>query len=356
MLQKAHNELEVRVQERTTELTRVNASLKEEVGERTRSEEALRESEEKFRSVTQSAIYAIVAADAKGEIISWNNGAQNIFGYEEADVLGKSLTILMPEVYRTAHLSGMERYARTGEAHVIGRTVEVHGLRRGGGEFPLELSLTSWKSGKETFYSSIIRDITERKRVEKHLAAQHAVTKALADSATLMDAAAKILQATCESLGWELGGLWILDRDTNVLRCSNIWHLPSVEFTEFEVLSRQTTFALGVGLVGAVWESGKPAWIPDVVSDPNFPRALVAAKDGLHAAFAFPVLREGEILGVIEFFSSGIRQPDEELLRVMSTIGTQIGQFIGPRKAEEGVGGGKANCRIKSKAQSRSNL
>ena len=334
VLQKAHNELEVRVQERTTELTRVNASLKEQVLERARSEAALRESEEKFRSVTQSAVYAIVAADAKGEIISWNNGAQNIFGYEEADVLGKSLTILMPEVYRTAHLGGMERYARTGEAHVIGRTVEVHGLRRGGEEFPLELSLTSWKSGKETFYSGIIRDITVRKRVEKHLTAQHAVTQALADSATLKEAAAKILQATCESLGWDLGGLWIADRETNVLRCLDIWHLPSAEFTEFEALSRQTTFALGVGLPGGVWESGKPAWIPDVVSDPAFPRALVAAKDGLHAAFAFPVLREGEILGVIEFFSSGIRQPDDELLRVMSTIGTQIGQFIERRRFE----------------------
>jgi PAS domain S-box-containing protein len=334
VLQKAHHELEVRVQERTTELTRVNLSLKEQVRERARSEAALRESEEKFRSVTQSAVYAIVAADAKGEIISWNNGAQNIFGYEEADVLGKPLTILMPDVYRTAHLSGMERYARTGEAHVIGRTVEVHGLRRDGGEFPLELSLTSWKSGKETFYSGIIRDITVRKRVERHLTAQHAVTQALADSATLMDAAAKILQATCESLGWDLGGLWIVDRETNVLRCLDIWHLPSVEFTEFEVLSRQTTFALGVGLPGGVWESGKPAWIPDVVSDPAFPRALVAAKDGLHAAFAFPVLHEGEILGVIEFFSSGIRQPDEELLRVMSTIGTQIGQFIERRRFE----------------------
>ncbi len=138
-----------------------------DITERRRAEEALRESEVRFRSVTQSANDAIIAADSGGNIISWNNGAKHIFGYDEAEVLGSSLTVLMPEIYRTAHQNGMERHAATGESHVIGQTVELTGLRKDGCEFPVELSLSTWKTGEENFYSGIIRDITERKQSEK---------------------------------------------------------------------------------------------------------------------------------------------------------------------------------------------
>ncbi len=135
-----------------------------DVTERRLMEESLRESELKFRSVTESANDAIVAADSKGNIISWNNGAKRLFGYTDEEALNKPLTVLMPEVYREAHRLGMERYNQTGEAHVIGRTVELIGMRKDSSEFPLELSLASWTAGEERFYSGIIRDISERRR------------------------------------------------------------------------------------------------------------------------------------------------------------------------------------------------
>ncbi len=144
-------------------------STSRDITERNQAEDALRRSELKFRSVTESANDAIIAADSRGNIISWNNGAKRIFGYDEAEVMGSSLTILMPEIYREAHRRGIARYNTTGEEHVIGQTVELHGLRKDGGEFPLELSLTSWKVGEENFYSGIIRDITERKQIEAEL-------------------------------------------------------------------------------------------------------------------------------------------------------------------------------------------
>src|SRR5574337_359380 len=92
--------------------------------------ETLRESEIRFRSVVQSAIDAIILADSDGNIISWNKGAQTIFGYEEEEVLGKPLTILMPERYREAHLRGLERVRRTGKSNYIGKISELHGLRK----------------------------------------------------------------------------------------------------------------------------------------------------------------------------------------------------------------------------------
>ncbi|MBA2340143.1 MAG: PAS domain S-box protein [Pyrinomonadaceae bacterium] len=140
-----------------------------DITERKRAEEALKESERRFRSVAQSANDAIIAADSHGRIISWNKGARTIFGYTEDEAINRQITLLMPERYREAHQKGMARHTATGESHVIGNTVELHGLRKDGSEFPLELSLATWKTGDETFYSSIIRDITERKRIEAEL-------------------------------------------------------------------------------------------------------------------------------------------------------------------------------------------
>lgn len=140
---------------------------------RKRAVEALWESELKFRSVTQSATDAVIAADSRGHILVWNQGAQTIFGDEEAEIVGKSLTLLMPARYRDAHCKGLERQRETGESHMIGKTVELHGLKKDGHEFPLELSLATWQTGEGTFYSGIIRDLTARKQVEEALHKAH---------------------------------------------------------------------------------------------------------------------------------------------------------------------------------------
>ncbi len=137
--------------------------------ERKRAEEALRESEIRFRSVAQSAIDAIISADRDDNIISWNKGAQTIFGYTEEEALGKSLTIIIPERYRDDHKKGLERVNSTGEIRIIGKTVELVGMRKDGSEFPLELSLSTWKIEKRRLYSGIIRDVTERKQTDEKL-------------------------------------------------------------------------------------------------------------------------------------------------------------------------------------------
>ena len=137
----------------------------------TKQSEVLRESEMKFRSVAQSANDAIVSADQRGNIIAWNTGAERIFGYQEAEVLGKPFTMLMPERYQHAHEQGLERMRESGEAKILGKTTELAGHRKSGQEFPLELSLSGWKTGEGAFYTGIIRDITERKHAEEALRA-----------------------------------------------------------------------------------------------------------------------------------------------------------------------------------------
>jgi diguanylate cyclase len=126
-------------------------------------------SERKFRSVIESANDSIILSDRTGTIISWNKAAERIFGFNEKEALGKNLQIIIPDKFKVAHQQGMERYLLAGEPKVIGNTVELEGLRKDGSEFPIELSLAAWQEEGTVYFSSIIRDITERKRNEKKI-------------------------------------------------------------------------------------------------------------------------------------------------------------------------------------------
>ena len=165
----------------------------------TKQSEVLHESEMKFRSVAQSAHDAIVSADQRGNIIAWNHGAERIFGYQEAEVLGKPLTLLMPARYQAAHEQGLERMRGGGAAKILGQTLELAGHRKSGQEFPLEVSLSGWKTGEGTFYTGIIRDITERNRAAEKVAQ-------LAERLELATSAAQI-------------GVW----DWNILKNELVW-------------------------------------------------------------------------------------------------------------------------------------
>lgn len=183
--------------------------------------------------------------------------------------------------------------------------------------------------------ASLDRLDRERSRAERRLGVQHTATRVLAESPQLEDAVPGILQAICESLDWEIGIMWWVDVEQDRLRCLDLWHSPTSRINGFAALSRESTFPRGVGLPGRVWASGQPAWIPDVAVDTNFPRAAMALYEGLHGAFGLPILDGDDILGVVEAFSDEIQQPDEELLRLLGAIGSQVGQFMKRKQAEE---------------------
>ena len=149
------------------EVEAANRKLKDEIEWRRLIETALMEKELQMRSVMESASDAIISVNERGKIISWNKGAENIFGYAEEEALSQPLTLLMPERFRELHSKGFKSYLKTGEARVIGKTLELEGLRKNGSLFPLELSLGVWEVGEEKFFSGIARDITERKTSER---------------------------------------------------------------------------------------------------------------------------------------------------------------------------------------------
>lgn len=175
------------------------------------------------------------------------------------------------------------------------------------------------------------------RRSETRLALQYAVTTILATSATLDEAIPMLLETIGKHLNWDVGVYWTMDQHDTVLRCRALWRRPSLDLTGFTTLSQQITFAPGVGLPGRVWASRTPALIPDVVQDANFPRAALAAAEGLHGAVCFPVATGNALYSVMEFFSHDIGDLSADLVQVLTTLGTQIGQFIERTRAEEAV-------------------
>ena len=131
--------------------------------------EERKQAEQKFRSVTESAIDAIISANSKGDVISWNQAATRILGFTEEEAVGQRLEIIIPERFHEAHRNGMKRFTKHGIAHAIGKTVELAARTKNGDEIPIELSLSTWKVRDERYYTGIIRDIGERKRAEEAL-------------------------------------------------------------------------------------------------------------------------------------------------------------------------------------------
>lgn len=190
------------------------------------------------------------------------------------------------------------------------------------------------KAGAFIHTRCFTRDITDRKRTEGRLALQYAVTRILSESHEVGESALNILSAACQTLDWEVGVLWQVDDRDQLLRCVEIRHATSKATPEFDRFTKASTFSRGVGLPGRIWESGELVWVDNVVMDPNFPRAPVALREGLRGAFGFPIFVGKDIWGVVEFFSSEIREPDRELMDLAGGIGGQIGQFTQRKRAE----------------------
>ncbi|MCG6922924.1 MAG: response regulator [Acidobacteria bacterium] len=169
----------------------------------------------------------------------------------------------------------------------------------------------------------------------RRLHAEYATVRALAEAPSLSDAAPKILQSICETFDWAYGGLWRVDVRAGLLRCVHAWHLEPEHGGELAAKTRETTFKSGEGFPGRVWASGEPLWIPDIAREDDFPCAAIAERAGLLTALAVPVPFRDRVIGVLEFFSGKIPQPDIGLLEMLTTIASQVGQFAEQKRTEE---------------------
>jgi PAS domain S-box-containing protein len=164
------SELDRRVAQRTAELAAANQELRQEIADRNRAQEAFRRVERQARSIVDSALDAVVVMDADGKITDWNKQADEIFGWTRSEALGRRMSeTIIPMQHRLSHEKGLQRFFRTGEGPVLNNRIEITALRRDGGEFPVELTITPLKAGDSWNFSSFIRDISERRRAEEKL-------------------------------------------------------------------------------------------------------------------------------------------------------------------------------------------
>ena len=274
---------------------------------------------ERYEIIAEAANDAILTIGEGGKILTASRAAERIFGYSEDEMTGLTLDRLIPGNPKPAKKDACEVTAR----HQTGKSIQV------------ELTIGEYRKNGKHFYTGVVRDIAQRKDSDRRLAAQFAVTRALAESSSLSAATPKLLQYICEAVGWEVGELWYANSDSNTLHIEGSWHVPAYEVGEFEKASRKTILFPGIDLIGRVLSSGQPAWIDNVVDDKNFPRAPIAARVGLHGAFAFPIRVGDTIACVMAFYNRAIVKLDDELLQMFEALGKQVGDFIKRTKAEE---------------------
>lgn len=302
------------------------------------AEAALLQSQERNRAIVDTALDGVITIDATGIVTEWNAQTTAIFGWTREEAMGKVLSdTIIPERDREAHAQGIREYLKTGVGSVLNRRIEITARHKDGHEFPVEVAVSPARIGEAYIFSAFVRDITDRRRAERRLASQYAVTRVLSEAVRLEEAVPQIIQAVGESLDWDLGVFWRPDKQSGTLRCLDHWRVATLVADEFISRTQHQTFKPGEGLPGRIWESRQPVWIRDVTLDPAFVRAEWAAKDGLHGAFGFPIRIGGEVEGVVEFFSRQVREPDGELLSMITDVALKIGQFGERARAEEAL-------------------
>jgi PAS domain S-box-containing protein len=203
------------------------------------------------------------------------------------------------------------------------------------------------EAGEVYRVTGIAEDITERKMAERRVEARNEVIKALAMSGTLREASEKILDSIGKCLDWDIGAFWEVEGEPKVLRCLTLWRAVEGQAQEFVDAIQNKSYAMGEEFPGHIWKLGRAVWRPNADEETSFvyPRAPIAARCGLRGSFGFPVLVRDEVVGVVEFFSRQIREPDKALLEMLSALGHQIGQFIRRKQAEEALREAEENYR-----------
>ena len=280
----------------------------------------------RLAAIIESSDDAIISKDLNGIITSWNAGAERLFGYTSDEIVGQSILMLIPPERQHEEPRILERIRR-GERIDHYETVR---RRKDGSLFDISVTVSPLKdqTGRIIGASKIARDISERIQNEQRRTAQYAVANLLAGSWSIAEAGPRVIETIAAVGKWVSGSIWLRSNASEVLQCSITWHEDKPGLADFAAATKATTLKAGDGVPGRVMTSRKPIWIENLGADANFPRAAAAKAAQLNGAFAFPLIAEGEVNGVLELFSVQPVPPDDDLLSLMEALGSQIGLFI----------------------------
>ena len=316
------------------ENARLYADLEEENAERRRVERELQLSEMHYRRLFETAKDGILLLhSASGVVTDVNSHLLDLLGCRHEDVVGKKLwnltpstdTVLYRKLFDALHSEESVRRDSLPLNAKDGRTLEV------------EFVSSAYRVGDTRVVQCNIRDVTDRRRAEQRQTMQFAVTRVLAEAASFAEAAGPLLQVVCENFNWEIGELWQIDVDADRLRLVASWESPALAPNGFVEAGRKKIAAPSDGLPGKVIASRQALWIPDVTAEPAFLRGAEAALLGLRGSFAVPVMMRGAVVYMMCFFSREMRPPDREMTDMMQMIGSQVGQFVQRKRAEQAL-------------------
>jgi PAS domain S-box-containing protein len=327
------------------------------------SEELLREQSERNRMIIETANDAFIGMGPDGAITTWNPQAELTFGWTSAEAMGRSLCdIVIAPAYREAHAHGVEHFLTTAQGSPSNRAIELVAVHRDGREFPVEATVWPVRVGGVCSFNAFVRDISERRRAEEArnkettlIQLLQSVTVAANQSSTIEHSVRVCLDRICSYTGWPVGHVYLLANDSPEARISSgLWRLgEDGRFAAFREASDCCSFAPGTGLVGRVLVSGKPQWIVNLAGEDPLPgRSCEAKQAGLRSGFAFPIGLADKVIGVLEFFSLQIVQPDQDLLTIMGHIGSQLAQVVIRQRAEEDLRRAKASAESANRAKS----
>ena len=300
-------------------------------------EEKLRESDARFQTIFQSSRDAIVLLDDRSRILKINKATVRIFGHGQ-DIVDSSFVMLLPERYRQSYEEAIQRIIRKKEKSPD-RALELHGLRKDGSEFPLELTLSAWGFQDKSYYTAIVRETTIRKEAEQSLQQKvrliellQNVTVACNRATNPEEALQFALDQICGHTGWVIGHVYFVPTNSSdSLIASRLWSFKNEEsIKEFRYLTDSIALQRTAGLPGIALETQKPAWVRSVKGDPRF--QSLKDKDP-RASFAFPVIMGSVVVAIMEFFSDIPNEPDPQFLDVMSSVGTQLGRVYERQRA-----------------------
>jgi len=295
----------------------------------------LGESEELHRLLFEKVPYPRFVCDTRTlQILEVNEAAVRQYGYSRDELVRMRITDLSaPEGFadfeESVRKTWMRQVDRPGKHDHVFR----HRKKDGRG-IDVRIDTAAIPLQGRRLLLLLAEDVTERRRAEQRLRAQHATTQALSESSSVTEAVPAIFRAICESLGCDWGELWRVDMAVSALSCAQIWHPAAQPLPELERATRNVVLTRGEGIPGTVWLRNRPMWIPDLAEYPHFQRTRIMIRHGLRAGFAFPIGLNREVLGVIAVFRREVLPLDKHLLRMLRDICSQIGQMMGRRRAE----------------------
>ena len=311
----------------------------DDVTEMKLAELEVRESEQRWFQTLEGVPVGILVVDHDGRPMFANAVAKQLLGRGvDAPAAGADQ---LAQVYR-AYVAGTEQPYPTDQLPVLRALRNEHSrvddleIRRDDDTINLEVfgSPITDSDGRVVFGVAAFNDITERRRRAARVRARSAVVHVLADPALDAELLPGVLRAVCESLGWNAGAAWQVDRDGGALRLAGFWHGDASPARELHRVSRGLAFRLGEGVPGRIWRSVGPVWIADFASSASEVRGNAAAADGIRSAVGLPLRVGGVVVGVLEFFGAAMREPDAALIDTLETIASQIGQALERRDAE----------------------